>query len=222
MERAISVVSDIQRLHSFIILTKKIEIMKRILIYVVAVSLMLPSSCSFFDSMDIANENQPNINDLATPAEFYSLLRNGYNTWYNGSIAASPTIGLACAEFFQAGTPGWGSGTMWFRPRQQLFNDDTPDPVIIINFGAWYNFYGSVGSAIKMSKMFEDPEFRISLGGVDYTNRAKAHAYIIQALLYGNIALLYDKAYLFTEEHDALTFDFAGNTKGYQEVMDYA
>src|SRR5690606_27364387 len=91
-----------------------------------------------------------------------------------------------------------------------------------INFGAWYNYYGSVGSAIKMSKMFEDPSFEITLGGVDYTSRAKAHAYLIQALLYGNIALLYDKAYLFTEEHDALTFDFAANTKTYQEVMDYA
>ncbi|GGG80487.1 hypothetical protein GCM10007415_11140 [Parapedobacter pyrenivorans] len=196
--------------------------MKRLLIYIAAVFMLVPSSCSFFEPIDIANENQPNINDLATPAEFYSLLRNGYNTWYNGSIAASPTIGFANAELFQAGTPGWGSGTMWFRPRQQLFNDDTPDPVIIINFGAWYNYYGSVGSAIKMSKMFEDPNFKITLGGVDYTNRAKAHAYLIQALLYGNIALLYDKAYLFTAEHDALTFDFAANTKTYQEVMDYA
>ena len=95
--------------------------------------------------------------------------------------------------------------------------------MIIINFGAWYNYYGSVGMAVKMAKMFEDPNFKIATGGVDYTNRAKAHAYLIEALLYGNIALLYDKAYLFTEEHDdALTFDFVGNTKGYNDVMDYA
>ena len=181
------------------------------------------SSCSdLFESMDVPNENQPNINDLATPSEFYSLLKNGYNTWYNGSIAASPTIAFACAELFQSGTASWGSGQVWFRPRRSLFNDDTPDPVIIINFGAWYNYYGSVGSAVKMSKMFEDPSFQITLGGIDYTTRAKAHSYLIQALLYGNIALLYDKAYLFTEEHDALTFDFVANTKGYKEVMAYA
>ena len=197
--------------------------MKKIFSIIFVGFIIMFSSCDdMFKSMDVKNENQPNINDLATPSEFYSLLTNGYNTWYNGSIAASPTMAFACAELFQAGTASWGSGEVWYRPRVSLFNDDTPDPVIIINFGAWYNYYGSVGSAVKMSKMFEDPSFTITLGGDDYTNRAKAHSYIIQALLYGNIALLYDKAYLFTEEHDALTFDFVANTKGYKEVMDYA
>jgi hypothetical protein len=196
--------------------------MKKILLIILVGFMGMISSCDFFESMDVVNENQPNINDLATPSEFYSLLRNGYNTWYNGSIAASPTIAFACAELFQVGTNSWGSGEVWFRPRRRLFNDDTPDPVIIINFGAWYNYYGSVGTTMKMTKLFEDPAFKITLNGIDYTNRAKAHTYIVQALLYGNIALLYDKAYLFTEEHDALTFDFVANTKSYKEVMNYA
>lgn len=197
--------------------------MKKIFAFIFTALFMLSSCDDLFESLNVPNENQPNIEDLATPAEFYSLLKNGYNTWYNGSIAASPTMAFACAELFQAATASWGSGEVWFRPRRTLFNDDAPDPVVIINFGAWYNYYGSVGMAVKMAKMFEDPNFKIATGGVDYTNRAKAHAYLIEALLYGNIALLYDKAYLFTEEHDdALTFDFVGNTKGYNEVMDYA
>lgn len=197
--------------------------MKKIVSLLFSAIILLSSCSDLFESLDVPNENQPNIDDLATPAEFYSLLTNGYNTWYNGSIAASPTMAFACAELFQAATASWGSGEVWFRPRRSLFNDDTPDPVIIINFGAWYNYYSSVGMAVKMAKMFEDPEFRINSGGVDYTNRAKAHAYLIEALLYGNIALLYDKAYLFTEEHgDALTFDFVSNTKDYKEVMAYA
>lgn len=197
--------------------------MKKIFVFIFTALFMLSSCDDLFESMDVPNENQPNIEDLATPAEFYSLLRNGYNTWYNGSIAASPTMAFACAELFQAATSSWGSGEVWFRPRRALFNDDASDPVVIINFGAWYNYYGSVGMAVKMAKMFEDPNFKITTGGVDYTNRAKAHAYLIEALLYGNIALLYDKAYLFTEEHgDALTFDFVANTKGYKEVMEYA
>ena len=184
---------------------------------------MLLASCNdLFESLDVRNENQPNIADLYTPNEFYALLKNGYNTWYNGAIAASPSIGFTNADLFAAGTPGWGSGTMWFRPRQPLFNDQHPDPVIVINFGAWYNFYSGVGTVIKLSKILEDPAYKVVLGGVDYTNRAKAHVYIIQALLYGNIALLYDKAYLFTEEHDAVTFDFVANTKSYKEVMAHA
>lgn len=196
--------------------------MKKIYLIIASV-IILFTSCDMFESLDVANENQPNIHDLTTPAEFYSLLRNGYNTWYNGSIAANPVMGFACAELFQCGTPSWGSGEMWFRPRQTLFNDDHPDPVIVINFGAWYNYYGSIGMAVKMAKMFDDPNFKISMSGTDFTNRAKAHTYIIQALLYGNIALLYDKAYLFTEEHeDATTFDFVANTKSYKEVMDFA
>lgn len=197
--------------------------MKKIFSLLIGTLILLSSCDDVFESLNVPNENQPNIEDLATPSEFYSLLKNGYNTWYNGSIAASPTMAFASAELFQAATSSWGSGSVWFRPRQTLFNDDASDPVIIINFGAWYNYYGSVGMAVRMAKMFDDPEFKIAAGGVDYTNRAKAHTYLIEALLYGNIALLYDKAYLFTEEHeDALTFDFVENTKNYKEVMAYA
>lgn len=175
-----------------------------------------------FDSLDVRNENQPNIEDLYTPEEFYALLKNGYNTWYNGAIAASPSIGFANANLFATGTPGWGSGPLWQVPRQPLFNDEHPDPVIVINFGAWYNFYSGIGTAVKLSQILNDPEYELMLDGIDYTQRAKAHVAIIQALLYGNIALLYDKAYLFTDEHDALTFDFVANTKSYDEVMDFA
>ena len=179
--------------------------------------LTLTSCNNLFDSMDVKNENAPNIDEV----DFYALLRNGYNTWYNGSIAASPTLGFACAELIQAGTNSWGSGTMWFRPRQALFNGDAPDPVIIINYGAWYNYYTGVGMAVKCSNKFKDPAFKVVIGGVNYTTRARAHSYIIQALLYGNIALLYDKAYLFTED-SSLPFDYVANTKSYKDVMTYA
>ncbi|MFA6858548.1 MAG: hypothetical protein WCR48_02385 [Bacteroidales bacterium] len=176
-----------------------------------------------FKSLDVKNENQPNIENLATASDFYALLTNGYNTWYNGSIAASSTMAFACDELFSAGTNSWGSGMVWFQPRRTLFNDEASDPVIIINFGAWYNYYGSVGMAVKMARMFQNPDFSIKSGGVDYTTRARAHAYIIEALLYGNVALLYDKAYLYTDDSgDINNFDFVANTKDYHEVMDYA
>ena len=56
-------------------------------------AILFSVSCNdMFESLDVRNENQPNIADLYTPKEFYSLLKNGYNTWYNGAIAASPSI----------------------------------------------------------------------------------------------------------------------------------
>lgn len=192
--------------------------MKKIFLIVFVGLLSFLSSCN----LDVYNENNPNISNLESGSDFYSLLRNGYSTWYNGSIAASPTMGFACAELFQTGTNSWGSGTMWFRPRVPLINAEVADPVIVINYGAWYNYYGSIGMTVKMAQMFKDPSFKITLGGIDYTQRAKAHTYIIEALLYGNIALLYDKAYLFTDDDDALTFDYVANTKSHQEVMNYA
>jgi len=196
--------------------------MKKISLFILIGFMFVTSSCNdLFQSMDVTNENAPNVKDLSTPVEFYSMLKNGYNTWYNGSIAASPTMAFACAELFQAGTNSWGSGMMWFRPRRSLFNGTAPDPVIIINFGAWYNYYTSIGLIVNISKMFEDPTYKITLNGQDYTTRARAHAYLIQALLYGNIAMLYDKAYLFTEE-STLPFDYVANTKSNKEVMDYA
>lgn len=176
-----------------------------------------------FKSLDVPNENQPSTENLQNPDDFFALLTNGYNTWYNGSIAASPTMAFACAELFVSGTNSWGSGNVWFKPRRTLFNDEAPDPVVIINFGAWYNYYGSVGLMVKLAKMFQDPNFKIVTGGIDYTQRAKAHTYLIEALLYGNIALLYDKAYLFTEDSgDSETFDYVANTRSYQDVMAFA
>lgn len=188
----------------------------------IAMAFVMFSCEDTFDSLDVRNENQPNIEDLYIPEEFYALLKNGYNTWYNGAIAASPSIGFCNADLFSSGTAGWGSGTMWYRPRQPLFNDEHPDPVIVINFGAWYNFYSGIGTVVKLSQILNDPDYELVLNGTNYLPRAKAHVAIIQALLYGNIALLYDKAYLFTDEHDALTFDYVANTKSYKEVMDYA
>jgi len=197
--------------------------MKTVIYSILLSIVFITFSCEdTFESLDVRNENQPNIADLYTPEEFYALLKNGYNTWYNGAIAASPSIGFANADLFACGTPGWGSGPMWFQPRQPLFNDEHPDPVIVINFGAWYNFYSGIGTAVKLSQILNDPDYELVLNGIDYLPRAKAHVAIIQALLYGNIALLYDKAYLFTDEHEALTFDYVANTKSYKEVMDFA
>lgn len=197
--------------------------MKKIFFLIVSAMILFTSCDDLFESLNVPNENQPNIDNLTKPEEFFSLLKNGYNTWYNGSIASSPTMAFACAELFQTGTAGWGSGDVWFRPRRAMFNDEAPDPVVKIGFGAWYNYYGSVGLVIRMSKMLDDPDFKVVIKGVDYTSRAKAHTYLIEALLYGNIAMLYDKAYLFTEDHeDALTFDFVANTKSYKEVMSHA
>lgn len=197
--------------------------MKKIIYTLLTAIVFITVSCSdTFDGLDVRNENQPNIEDLYTPEEFYALLKNGYNTWYNGAIASSPSIGFCNAQLFSSGTTAWGSGPLWNIPRQPLFNDEHPDPVIVINFGAWYNFYSGIGTAINLSKILNDPDYELVLNGTDYLPRAKAHVAIIQALLYGNIALLYDKAYLFTDEHDAVTFDYVENTKSYKEVMDFA
>jgi hypothetical protein len=195
--------------------------MKKIFICITLGLMFTLTSCfDTFESMDVKNENNPNINEV----DFYALLKNGYSTWYNGSIAASPTLGFACAELIQAATNSWGSGTMWFRPRGSLTNAVVPDPVIIINYGAWYNYYTSIGMAVRCVRQFKNPEFKVTVSGVDYTTRAKAHSDIILALLYGNIALLYDKAYLYTEDSPESidNFDFVANTKSYQEVMSYA
>lgn len=180
------------------------------------------TSCNdLFESLDVTNKNEPIRDNLYVPAEMFALLKNGYNAWWNGSIAASPSIGFACANVITSGTAGWGSGEFWGVPRRALPNAQVADPVILYINGAWYNYYAGIPTVTNIIRMFNDPSYKVVIGGVDYTNRVKAHAYIIQSLLYGNIALLYDKAYLFTEESDPATFDYAANTKTYKEIMDY-
>jgi hypothetical protein len=180
------------------------------------------TSCrQVFDDINVPNQNQPQTSDLKD--QYFAQIKNAYGAWYNGSIAASPAIGFANAEVITAATPSWGSGPMWFKPRGPLFNGQTPDPVIIINFGAWYNYYAGIPIVTNVLKSLKDPSFKIIINKKDYTNRIQAHGYILQALLYGNLALLYDKAYLFTEESgDAVNFNYVENTKNYKELIDFA
>lgn len=184
--------------------------------------LLVSLSCSdVFEDINVENENQPETSDLAD--QYFAQIKNGYGAWYNASIAASPAIGFANAEVFTAGTAGWGSGTMWFQPRRELFNGQTPDPVIIINFGAWYNYYSGIPVVTNILRSLKDPEFKVVVNKIDYTKRVQAHAYLLQAMLYGNLGLLYDKAYLFTEDSgDAQSFDYQANTKDYKELIAFS
>jgi len=183
---------------------------------------LINTSCKdVFEDIDVKNENQPQTSDLKD--QYFAQIKNAYGAWYNASIAASPSIGFANADLITAATPGWGSGTMWFRPRGVLFNGQTPDPVIIINFGAWYNYYSGIPVVTNVLKSLKDPSFRVIVNKEDYTQRIQAHAYLLQAMLYGNIALLYDKAYLFTEDSgEAQNFDYQANTKGYKELITFS
>lgn len=180
------------------------------------------SSCKdVFEDINVKNENQPQTSDLKD--QYFAQIKNGYGAWYNASIAASPSIGFANADIITAATPGWGSGPMWFRPRTPLFNGQTPDPVIIINFGAWYNYYAGIPVVTNVLRSLKDPSFRVVVNKIDYTKRIQAHGYLLQALLYGNIALLYDKAYLFTEDSgSAEEFDYNANTKNYKELIAFS
>lgn len=174
-----------------------------------------------FEDINVPNENSPATEDLKD--QYFAQIKNAYGAWYNASIAASPAIAFANAEVITAGTPSWGSGPAWFRPRQPLFNDQTPDPVIIINFGAWYNYYSGIPVVTNVLRSLKDPSFRIVVKGKDYTKRIQAHGYIVQALLYGNIGLLYDKAYLFTEDSgNAEEFDYIANTKDYKALIAFS
>ena len=184
--------------------------------------LLINSSCKdVFEDINVQNQNQPKTADLKD--QYFAQIKNGYGAWYNSSIAASPAIGFANADLITAATPGWGSGPMWFKPRGALFNGQTPDPVIIINFGAWYNYYAGIPVVTNVLRSLKDPAFKIIVNKKDYSKRIQAHGYILQAMLYGNIALLYDKAYLFTEDSgNAEDFDYVANTKGYKELIAFS
>lgn len=184
--------------------------------------ILITASCKdVFEDINVKNQNQPQTSDLKD--QYFAQIKNGYGAYYNASIAASPSIGFANAEVITAATPSWGSGPMWFRPRTALFNGQTPDPVIIINYGAWYNYYAGIPVITNVLRSIKDPSFKIIVNKIDYTNRIKAHGYLLQAMLYGNLALLYDKAYLFTEDSgNAEEFDYQANTKNYKELIAFS
>lgn len=184
--------------------------------------LLLFLGCDKFDfDMDIPNYNSPNLDQVYEDTEEYpNLLRGAYNAWWNHSVGASPQFALLpAAEYMGTGYGSWGAGPFYNIPREPIPNTDG-DIVLFPQSAGWFGFYQAIPTVNNIIQRLELEGMKVEIGGEDHTNSTLANAYLLQGILYGHIAMLYDKAFLLTEETDPVEFGF--DFTDYNSLMDFA
>ena len=184
--------------------------------------LTLLMGCNLFEDLDVPNENSPNLAQVfADPQEYFSLLSGSYNTWWNQGMGPSPNLALStAAEVFTTGFGSWGAAEYYQIPREPLSNVEVSDIVLNPICGAWYSYYGGLTPVNNIIEEIVINGRMVEIGDEDLTQAALAHAYLLQGLLIGHLALVYDKAFLITEETDITTFEYEFTP--YPELIDFA
>jgi len=184
--------------------------------------LVILSGCDTmtFD-MDVPNYNSPNLDQVYANVEDYpSLLSGAYNSWWNHSIGTSPQFALMpAAEVMGTGYGSWGAGPFYAIPREPVPNTDG-DIVLFPQSAGWFGFYQAIPTVNNIMKRLTIEGLEVIVGNDNHTNSTLAHGYLLQGILYGHLAMLYDNAFLITEADDPLTFEF--EFTNYQSLMDFA
>lgn len=197
--------------------------MKRIINGIaVLVLALLVQGCDLFGSLDVPNENSPDLDLVfSDPQEYPALLSGAYRTWWNESIGTNPNLALGVtAEVITSGYGSWGMADYYRVPRQPITNSDADDIVLNPLYGAWYSYYSALPTVNNIIRQIETNGVSVKDGDVDYTQGALAHAYLLQGMLIGHLGILYDQAFLITEETDITQFDYEFTSS--PELMDFA
>jgi hypothetical protein len=174
-----------------------------------------------FKDLDVPNYNSPNQDQVySNVKDFPSLLKGAYKSWWNHHIGPNPNFALTpAAEAMTSGYGSWGSTPYYKVPREPVPNQDG-DVVLFPTCGGWFGYYQGLPAVNNILKKLELEDEKVVIGDKDYTQSTLAHAYFLQGAIYGHLALLYDKAFLLTEEDNVNKFDY--EFTGYKDLMDFA
>ncbi|HDJ33238.1 MAG TPA: hypothetical protein ENF21_03960 [Bacteroidetes bacterium] len=192
--------------------------LKYIFILIIAIGL---THCDSFEDLEVPNYNNPDLDQVYSNVEDYpSLLSGAYSTWWNHCIGTNPNFALAPAsETMNTGYGSWGATPYYRIPREPVPNQDG-DRVLYPTCGGWFGYYQAIPTVNNILNKLVNDGLTVVIGEEDHTTSTLAHAYFLQGILYGHLALLYDKGFLVTENTDISSFDF--EFTGYSSMMDFA
>ena len=179
------------------------------------------SSCENFQDLDVPNYNNPNRAQVFSNTEdFPTLISGAYNAWWNHLMGASPQFALLPAsETMGTGFGSWGANPFYAIPREAIPNTQG-DPVLIPQASWWYGLYQAVPTVNDILNELVVGGQRVEIGNEDHTTSMMAHSYLLQGILFGHLAMLYDKTFLMDEETDIQNYEF--DFTEYQALMDFA
>jgi hypothetical protein len=178
-------------------------------IFIVLLMIIGLNACDDFHGLDVKNTNRPDVDlYLSDPAVYPSLISGVYRSWYDGNSrvgvqGATWTLSYA-ADVWVAPVMNWGLSSWAWQSnfvRQAIYNKDestgTPRDI-------WYNRIGALSSLRDVATaILKNGNKYIDASGNDRTELILANCYLMQGVLLGDLALMFDKAYILTEEFPA-------------------
>lgn len=175
--------------------------MKKIkFIYAFALALFMMQGCKE-DLLTVENQNQPDFDKVfSTGAALENLVSGLYVTIYNGEHSASsaqPMLATA-ADNVSCSWGNFGMRDMSWEPRNNAWNNAPTYSYHTSTLNVWNNMYSSINTASDVVKAL-GTGVNVGPNGADNA-RTKAFCRFAQGVGYGNLALVFDKAFIVDEK----------------------
>lgn len=161
-----------------------------------------------FSGLDVANHNSPSISDvLADPSQYPNILQSVYNKWWFyststevGDYQSGNMTHLALnADIYTAGAGNWGLRDWTYKANVPKPPINNSDPSSGFNRDIWYNAYSMLHTSRNVARLINQEGKKLSAGGEDRTPILLANAYMQTGMVLGDVGLLFDKAFVITE-----------------------
>ncbi len=176
---------------------------KYILLYFLLI--LLSTSC---EDLEVENLNDPDAEKaMSNPSDVKGVAAGLFNVWYMGNYDYyySDSPALALWVMADAGTCSWGNWGMRdlsSEPRASFDNTSTYGSATI-NSDYYASIYSSLSQANDVLELTVNGGMVIEITeGTDDTPLVNAVSYFVQGLSLGSLGLLYDQAFIVTEETD--------------------
>lgn len=169
--------------------------------------LMLLSLTYGCGDLNITNENAPDINSaLGDPAQYPSFVSGGYNQWWQNSLLVRNDGNMwhlaMNSDCYTAGAGNWDIQRYYYREKYEKPRIDNTISNKGFNREIWFDTYGTINS-------IKNVVYAINILGKVYTENNEnanykilANCYLQLGIYYSNLALLFDKAFIITENTD--------------------
>jgi starch-binding outer membrane protein, SusD/RagB family len=179
-------------------------------------SILLSAGCQ--PGLDVTNPNEPDVaRALAVPADVKNLAVSSVRSWYIGATDYEPWLMMQVTA--DASTANYGNFGMRFNnlePRIAYANNSAGGDRAVTE-SPWDSHYSALGAANDALRAFAGG-LKLE-GGQAETDQYRRLAQFTQAAILGNLALVFDKAFIVDE---TLTPGDAPELKPYKDVSDAA
>ncbi len=160
--------------------------------------LLLSSACV---DLEVTNPNNPDVaRALATPSDVAKVSESSINSWYRAASHHEPAMALQVTA--DAGTANFGNFGMRFNNEEPriAYNNNSANADQFVARGPWDRTYAALGAANDGLRAIDLQG--IVIPGANNTEKARAAALFAQAASLQNLSMLFDRAFIVTEDTD--------------------